>query len=77
MGDSTAKSIVASAAFAEQQAKAEAARKEREAVYHTIKSGDILGKIASRYGVSIDQICKLNNISRNTVLRIGKRLRVK
>lgn len=47
------------------------------AVYHTVKSGDILGKISRKYGVSIDQICRLNNIKRTTTLRLGQKLRVK
>lgn len=47
------------------------------AVYHTVRSGDMLGKLAIRYGVSIDQICRLNKITRTTTLRIGQRLRVK
>lgn len=47
------------------------------AVYHTIKQGDILGKLAGKYGVSIDQICRLNNISRSTILKLGRRLRIK
>lgn len=46
-------------------------------VYHVVRSGDMLGKIAPKYGTSIDKICKLNNISRTTTLRIGQRLRVK
>lgn len=48
-----------------------------EAVYHTVKSGDMLGTISRRYGVSIDQICRLNGITRTTVLQINRRLRVK
>ncbi len=48
-----------------------------DAVYHTIKSGDMLGKLAIRYGVSIDQICRLNNITRTTVLQLGRKLRIK
>lgn len=47
------------------------------AVYHTIASGDILGTISRKYGVSIDRICQLNNISRTTILRIGRKLRIK
>lgn len=47
------------------------------AVYHTIKSGDMLGKIAIKYGVSIDQICRLNGITRTTTLKIGRSIRVK
>ena len=47
------------------------------AVYHKIVSGDILGKLAAKYGVSIDQICRLNNISRTSTLSIGRRLKIK
>ena len=45
--------------------------------YHTIRRGDTLGALAKRYGTSISAICSLNNITRATTLRIGKRLRVK
>lgn len=47
-----------------------------EAQYHKIASGDTLGAIALRYGVSVRQLCNLNNISTRTTLRIGKSLRV-
>ncbi len=46
-------------------------------VYHTVRSGDILGRIAQKYGVSIDQICRLNNIKRTTILQIGRKLRIR
>lgn len=45
--------------------------------YHTIRSGDTLGKLAKHYHTSINTLCNLNNITRNTTLRIGKRLRVR
>ena len=45
--------------------------------YHTIRKGDTLGKIAKNYHTSVNTLCRLNNISANSVLRIGKRLRVK
>lgn len=48
-----------------------------DAVYHTVKSGDMLGSISRRYGVSIDQICRLNGITRSTILQINRKLRVK
>lgn len=48
-----------------------------KAVYHRVRSGDYLGKIAGRYHTTIGSICRLNNIRRNTVLRIGRRLRVR
>ncbi len=43
--------------------------------YHRVKSGDTLGAIARRYGVSVDRICRYNNISKTSTLRIGQRLR--
>lgn len=43
--------------------------------YHKVKSGDTLSKIAAQRGVSIDTICKLNRITRKTVLRPGQVLR--
>lgn len=51
--------------------------KSTTAVYHTVRQGDMLGKISIRYGVSIGQICRLNNITEKTVLSLGRRLRVK
>ncbi len=46
-------------------------------VYHTVRSGDMLSKLAVRYGTTVDKICKLNNISREAILRLGQKLRVK
>lgn len=46
-------------------------------VYHIVKKGDILGRIAPRYGTTIARICQLNGIDRNSTLRLGQRLRVK
>lgn len=43
--------------------------------YHKVKSGDTLSKIASKRGVSINRLCKLNRITRRTVLRPGQVLR--
>lgn len=48
-----------------------------DAEYHTIRRGDTLGALAKRYHTSISSLCQLNNISRTTTLRIGRRLRVK
>lgn len=47
------------------------------AKYHRIRSGDTLGAIARRYGTSIRRVCQLSGISRKTVLRIGRSLRVR
>ncbi|MEQ6120944.1 peptidoglycan DD-metalloendopeptidase family protein [Reichenbachiella sp. MALMAid0571] len=51
-------------------------KEARKIRYHKVRSGDTLGHISYRYGVSINQICRLNGISRNTILRIGQRLRL-
>jgi len=45
--------------------------------HHRVRSGNTLGHIAIKYGTSISKICRLNNISRNKILRIGERLRVR
>ena len=43
-------------------------------VVHTVKSGDNLWDIAKKYGVSVEQIRKLNGLSSNAVLKIGQKL---
>ncbi len=46
-------------------------------LHHRIRSGDSLWRISRRYGTSIDRLCRLNGISRNSTLRIGKSIRVR
>lgn len=43
--------------------------------YYKVRRGDTLSRIASRQGISVDRICKLNGITRKTTLRIGQVLR--
>lgn len=43
--------------------------------FHRIRPGDTLGKIARRYGTTIERLCQLNGIKRTTILRIGRNLR--
>ncbi|MGB1037523.1 MAG: peptidoglycan DD-metalloendopeptidase family protein [Bacteroidia bacterium] len=45
--------------------------------YHRIRSGDTLYGLALRYGTTVNSICRLNRISRNATLRIGRTLRVR
>ena len=42
---------------------------------HKVKSGETLSSIARKCGTSVDRLCRLNNIKRNTVLRPGQILR--
>lgn len=46
-----------------------------EGLYYKVKKGDTLSKIASRQGVSVDKLCKLNRITKKTILRPGQVLR--
>jgi len=44
--------------------------------YHTVKRGDNLYDIARKYGTSISNLCLMNGIQRNRILRVGQKLRV-
>lgn len=46
-------------------------------VYYTVKSGDTLGEIAKKFGVSYESIAKLNNISNPNLIYIGQVLKIK
>lgn len=47
----------------------------RSSKVYKVKQGDTLAKIAKRQGTTIDRLCRLNNISRTTVLRVGQILK--
>jgi uncharacterized protein (UPF0335 family) len=44
--------------------------------YHVVQSGDTLYVIAQRYGISVEQLCRLNNMTLNQVIYPGERLMV-
>lgn len=46
-----------------------------DGLFYKVKKGDTLGRIAQHQGVSINTLCKLNRITRKTVLRPGQVLR--
>ena len=48
---------------------------ERKTQFHTIKSGESLGKIADKYNVSITEIKNWNNIKGNTI-QAGKKIKI-
>lgn len=48
-----------------------------ESVIHIVKSGDNLWDISKKYGVSIEQIKRLNGLNSNSVLKIGQKLTIK
>jgi murein DD-endopeptidase MepM/ murein hydrolase activator NlpD len=49
--------------------------KLKEARYHRVRNGETLSYIAHRYGTTITQLCKLNRLNRNSILRVGRSIR--
>lgn len=49
----------------------------RRAVYHKVRSGESLYSIGRKFGVSVNDLAKMNRISPKAKLPIGKNLRVK
>lgn len=45
--------------------------------YYIVKKGDTLSSIAVEHNTTVSILCKLNKIKKNSVLRVGKKLRVK
>ncbi|MDE6512241.1 MAG: LysM peptidoglycan-binding domain-containing protein, partial [Muribaculaceae bacterium] len=52
-----------------------AAAKKQKATTHTIKSGENLGRIAKKYGVTVDAIKKANGL-KSDAIRAGKELKI-
>ncbi|MBO4447360.1 MAG: LysM peptidoglycan-binding domain-containing protein [Bacteroidales bacterium] len=50
---------------------------DSQPVYYTVKSGDTLSKIAMRHHTTVRSLCRLNGISENTTLKIGRKLRIR
>jgi len=48
---------------------------DKTITYHRIRSGDTLSTIAKKYGVTVSQICRLNGLRPNSLLKVGKVLR--
>ena len=48
----------------------------KEQGYYTVVLGDTLGKVASRFGVSVDELVKLNNLSNPNLIYVGTVLKV-
>lgn len=48
----------------------------RDYIVHTVRRGDNLSKIASRYGVSVKNIIEWNNIRNKSVIFKGRKLRI-
>ncbi|MDL2277230.1 peptidoglycan DD-metalloendopeptidase family protein [Parabacteroides sp. OttesenSCG-928-G07] len=44
-------------------------------VYHVVKSGETLGKIARKYGTTVNELCRLNGLKTTSILRVGQSIR--
>jgi len=44
--------------------------------YHRVVKGEFLYLISKQYGISISRLCELNGITRNSILRVGQKLRI-
>ena len=47
------------------------------AVVHVVQAGDTLSGISLEYGVSLDDVYKLNNLTRDSILNVGQEIVVK
>lgn len=53
------------------------ANKASKAVYYTVKRGDTLSGIASKYGTTYQHLAQINGIANPNKIRAGQRIRVK
>lgn len=49
--------------------------KLKQSRYHKVRQGETLSHIAKRYGTTVNNLCKLNHISRTTIIRPGRAIR--
>lgn len=60
---------------ADQEETQVASSKSKGSGVHVIKKGDTLGKIAKRYGTTVNRLCKLNGLRANSRLNIGQKIK--
>lgn len=77
MSEEAANALLAKEAESEafQQKKIQEMRAKPRTRNHKVKAGETLSSIARKYGTTVDRLCRMNNIKRNTVLRTGQILR--
>ena len=63
--------------FAHKAAVAKVQVAAKYSKYHVVRRGDTLAHIAYRYGTSVNRLCQLNRLKRTSVLRAGRKIRVR
>jgi lipid-binding SYLF domain-containing protein len=71
-GSGELRAAVAKAAYAAQQKP----RPQAEGRYHVVRSGDTLSKISNEYGISVDELCRLNDMKKTDTIHPGQKLLV-
>ena len=72
----TKKSTAGKPSAAKKASKTQTAPAAKKARYHTVKKGDTLYSISRRYGLSVEDLLKLNNLGTSTTINPGDKLRV-
>ena len=62
---------------AQKQGAANENKAKPEHIYHKVRQGETLGKIASRYHVSVNSIVRLNGLKSADKISIGQKLKIK
>jgi LysM repeat protein len=44
--------------------------------YHEVRAGDSLYRIAQKYGISVDELCRINNITKKHIIKPGQKLKL-
>lgn len=44
--------------------------------YHEVRKGETLSRIAQKYGITLEELCRLNKITPKTIIQPGKKLLV-
>ena len=47
-----------------------------EGQYYVVRSGDTLSKIGKQHGISVDELCRLNNMKKTDIIHPGQKLLV-
>lgn len=45
--------------------------------YHSIKAGESLYMVSKKYSISVDELLKINGLSKNTTLSIGQKIKIR